>query len=180
MTGLPQGVSRANLVSGGATTLTGGYLDPAVTWRDMEWLVGHTKLPVAGKGVLHPQDAVLAAESGLGAVIVSNHGGRNLDTVAHPLDCVAGIAEKLDGRAQILLDGGIRRGTDVVKALARGADAVMLGRPYVWGLAADGENGVATVVQTLHHELINAMALCGAPSLAHLTPDLISTKEVMQ
>jgi 4-hydroxymandelate oxidase len=86
----------------------------------------------------------------------------------------------LDGQAQILLDGGIRRGTDVVKALARGADAVMLGRPYVWGLAADGDSGVATVVQTLHHELINAMALCGAPSLAHLTADLISTKEVMQ
>lgn len=174
MTGLPDGVRRANLESGGAPQLTGGYLDPSVTWRDVEWLVEHTTLPVAGKGILRPADANRAIDSGLQAVILSNHGGRNLDTVAHPIGCLPGVAEVVAGRAGVLLDGGIRRGTDVVKALALGADAVLIGRPYVWGLAADGQAGVVRVVEVLQSELVTAMALCGAPSIDALTPDLIA------
>lgn len=174
VTGLPDGVRRANLESGGAPQLTGGYLDPSVTWRDVEWLVEHSTLPVAGKGILRPADANRAIDSGLQAVILSNHGGRNLDTVAHPISCLPGVAEAVAGRAGVLLDGGIRRGTDVVKALALGADAVLIGRPYVWGLAADGQAGVVRVVEVLQSELVTAMALCGAPSIAALTPDLIA------
>jgi 4-hydroxymandelate oxidase len=174
MTGLPEGVRRANLESGGVPKLTGGYLDASVTWRDVEWLVGHTKLPVAGKGVLRADDAHCAISSGLQAVIVSNHGGRNLDTVAHPIDCVRAVAEAVDGRGGVLLDGGIRRGTDVAKAIALGADAVLIGRPYVWGLAAEGAAGVNRVIELLRSELVAAMALCGAPDLTALTPDLIT------
>jgi 4-hydroxymandelate oxidase len=180
MNGLPEGVRRANLESGGVPRLTGGYLDPSVTWRDVEWLVSNTNLPVAGKGVLRPDDARSAIDSGLGAVLVSNHGGRNLDTVAHTIDCLPGVAEAVDGRIGVLLDGGIRRGTDVLKALALGADAVLIGRPYVWGLAADGAAGVTQVIELLRAEFLTAMALCGAANLDAITPDLIAGNPTTQ
>ena len=136
MLGLPEGVRRANLESGGVPRLTGGTSTPSMTWRDLEWLVAHTELPIIGKGILHPEDARFAVEAGLQAVYVSNHGGRNLDT-SRTQSTAFGRSRRLSlGRVPVLLDGGIRRGTDVLKALALGADAVLIGRPYVWGLAA--------------------------------------------
>lgn len=173
MTGLPAGVRRANLESGGVPKLTGGYLDPSMTWGDLEWLVAQTSLPIIGKGILHPEDARLAVESGLQAVFVSNHGGRNLDTIAHPIDCVRAVSEAVAGRVPVLLDGGIRRGTDVLKALALGADAVLVGRPYIWGLAADGAAGVTRVIETIRDEFVAAMAMCGIARLEDIRPSLI-------
>ncbi|WP_307376465.1 alpha-hydroxy acid oxidase [Microbacterium sp. W4I20] len=173
MTALPAGIGRANLESGGVPTLTGGYLDPTVTWADIEWLVSLTDLPVIGKGILHPDDADRAVRAGVGGVIVSNHGGRNIDTVAHPMECVRAVTESVAGRVPVLLDGGIRRGTDILKALALGADAVLIGRPYVWGLAAAGAAGVADVIRILQDEFHAAMAMCGAATLADITPALI-------
>ena len=177
MLGLPEGVRRANLESGGVPKLTGGYLDPSLTWTDIEWLVSSTELPIIGKGILHPEDARLAVESGIGAVYVSNHGGRNLDTVAHPIDCVRAVSEAVAGRVPVLLDGGIRRGTDVLKALALGADAVLVGRPYIWGLAAEGSVGVTRVIETLRDEFAAAMAMCGLPTLADIGPATIFGNE---
>ncbi|PRA81377.1 alpha-hydroxy acid oxidase [Microbacterium sp. MYb66] len=177
MMGLPSGIGRANLESGGVPLLTGGYLDPSVTWDDVEWLVSLTDLPVIGKGILHPDDAVRAVDAGMGGVIVSNHGGRNIDTVAHPMECVRAVSDAVAGRVPVLLDGGIRRGTDVLKALAFGADAVLIGRPYVWGLAAAGAAGVADVIRIMREEFASAMAMCGIATLSDITPALIVGNE---
>jgi len=149
------------------------FLDPSLTWKDVEWLARATKLPVVVKGVLHPDDARLALEHGAAAVGVSNHGGRNLDTVPATIDVLPAIAEAVAGRVPILFDGGVRRGVDVVKALALGATAVMIGRPYLWGLSASGAEGVTRVVQLLVTELEMAMAQCGAASLSQLTRELV-------
>jgi len=149
------------------------FLDPSLTWSDVEWLARATKLPVVVKGVLHPDDARLALDHGAAAVGVSNHGGRNLDTVPATIDVLPAIAEAVAGRVPILFDGGVRRGVDVVKALALGATAVMIGRPYLWGLGAAGAAGVARVVQLLVTELEMAMAQCGAASLPQLTRELV-------
>lgn len=177
MTGLPAGIRRANLESGGVPELAGGYLDPSMTWKDIEWLVSLTDLPIIGKGILHPDDARSAVDAGVGGIIVSNHGGRNVDTIAHPLECVRAVSEAVAKRVPVLMDGGIRRGTDVLKALALGADAVLIGRPYVWGLAADGADGVARVVQLIRDEFTAAMAMCGLASLSDITPALIHGNE---
>lgn len=177
MIGLPDGIRRANLDSGGVPRLTGGYLDASVTWADIEWLVSLTDLPVIGKGILHPDDADRAVKAGMGGVIVSNHGGRNIDTVAHPMECIRAVSERVAGRVPVLLDGGIRRGTDVLKALALGADAVLIGRPYVWGLAAAGAAGVTDVIEVMRREFESAMAMCGAATLNDITPALIIGNE---
>lgn len=171
---LPDGVQRANLPPATAGRLTGGYLDPSVTWADIEWLVANTQLPVVGKGVLHPEDALRACAAGAAAVVVSNHGGRNLDTAAATVDCLPGVADAVAGRVPVLVDGGIRRGTDVLKAIALGASAVLVGRPYVWGLATGGAAGVRTVIDLLHDELAAAMALTGAPRLDRVDADLLT------
>ena len=152
------------------------FLDPSLTWEALAWLVGETRLPVVVKGVLRADDALLAIERGAAGVVVSNHGGRNLDTVPATIDALPAIAAAVAGRVPLLLDGGIRRGVDVVKALALGASAVMLGRPYLWGLAAAGSEGVQRVVNMLVTELEMAMAQCGAATLAELTPDLVTTR----
>ena len=170
---LPEGVRRANFELCGVPTLTAGYLDPSITWKDVEWLVGQTYLPVIAKGIMHPEDARHAIDSGVGAVFVSNHGARNLDTIVHPVDCVRAVSDAVAGNVPVLLDGGIRRGTDVLKALALGADLVLVGRPYIWGLAAEGERGVAKVVEILCDELATAMAMCGLSSLNDITPDVV-------
>jgi len=149
------------------------FLDPAVTWKDLSWLARMTKLPVVVKGVLHPDDARLAIEHGAAAVAVSNHGGRNLDTVPASIDALPPVVDAVAGRVPVLLDGGVRRGVDVVKALALGATAVMIGRPYLWGLATAGSEGVTRVIQLLVSELEMAMAQCGAASLAGLTRELV-------
>ena len=147
--------------------------DPALTWADLAWVCGLTPLPVLAKGILHPDDARLAVEHGAGGIIVSNHGGRQLEGATASLDALAGVVAAVAGRVPVLLDGGVRRGTDVVTALALGAAAVGIGRPVVWGLAADGTAGVRHVLELLRGELDHAMALCGAERVAALGPDQV-------
>jgi len=139
-----------------------------VTWRDVEWLQSLTKLPVLLKGILTPDDAQRAVEQRVAGIIVSNHGARNLDTVPATIEALPRVAERVGGRLPILMDGGIRRGTDVVKALARGASAVMIGRPYAFALAVDGAEGVKRVIDILREELETAMALLGRASVREL------------
>jgi isopentenyl diphosphate isomerase/L-lactate dehydrogenase-like FMN-dependent dehydrogenase len=140
-----------------------------LSWRDVEGLASMSGLPVLVKGVLTAEDALLACESGAAGVVVSNHGGRQLDGVPATIDALPEVVEAVGGRIPVLLDGGIRRGTDVVKALALGADAVLAGRPFVWGLAVDGERGVAAVLELLRAELELALALLGCKSPAEIT-----------
>jgi 4-hydroxymandelate oxidase len=145
----------------------------SVTWKDIERVQSLSSVPVLLKGVLHPEDADRAARMNLGAVIVSNHGGRNLDTAPATIDVLPEIADRVAGRLPVLVDGGIRRGTDVLKALARGASAVMIGRPYAYGLAVSGAAGVARVVEILRAELEMAMALVGCPAIADLDGSIL-------
>jgi 4-hydroxymandelate oxidase len=144
----------------------------SVTWADLEWLAGFG-LPIILKGVLHPDDAKEAFERGAAAVQVSNHGGRQLDAAIASLDALPAVVEAVDGRGPVLFDGGVRRGTDVLMALALGATAVGIGRPILWGLAVDGERGVGRVLDILSGELDHVMALAGAARIEDLTPELV-------
>src|SRR6266404_275078 len=144
------------------------YLDPTLTWKDIDWLRGFARTPVLLKGVLNPDDAAIAVKAGVAGIIVSNHGARNLDTAPATIDALPLVADKVSGRIPILVDGGIRRGTDVIKALARGASAVQIGRPYLWGLGIAGAEGVTRVVQILRKEFEMAMALTGRPTIASI------------
>ncbi len=144
----------------------GALFDPTLTWKGVEWLRGIAKVPVLLKGVLSPEDAALAVEHGADGIIVSNHGARNLDTTPSTIEALPGAVEAVAGRIPVLLDGGVRRGTDVVKALALGARAVCIGRPYLWALAAGGAAGVELLLKILVAELKTAMALCGTVDLA--------------
>lgn len=153
--------------------LRGVEFDAGPDWADLDWLRSVTVLPVVVKGVLHPGDARLAVEHGAAAIIVSNHGGRQLDRAVTTLEALPAIVSAVGGRVPLILDGGVRRGTDVVAAGALGASAVAVGRPVVWGLAVDGAAGVEWVLTQLRDELDRALALCGAGSLAALTPDLV-------
>jgi isopentenyl diphosphate isomerase/L-lactate dehydrogenase-like FMN-dependent dehydrogenase len=139
-------------------------VDPALTWSSVEDLASEFDLPVILKGVMTAEDAVLAVEHGAAGVMVSNHGGRQLDGVPASIDALPEVAEAIDGRIAVLMDGGIRRGTDVVVALALGADAVLVGRPAVWGLAVAGEEGARRVLELLRTELQLALALVGCPA----------------
>lgn len=143
-------------------------LNPRLVWKDIEWIASITKMPVVLKGILNPEDAALAVKAGVAGIIVSNHGARNLDTVPSTAVALPRIVEKVEGRLPILVDGGIRRGTDVLKALALGAQAVLIGRPYVYGLALAGSAGVARVVEVLRTELMMAMALTGRTNIAQI------------
>ncbi len=149
-------------------------LDPSLNWEILDWLQAITSLPLLVKGIVRSDDAVRAVEHGVQGIVVSNHGGRQLDTAPATIDVLGPIAEAVAGRAEVLIDGGIRRGTDVVKALALGARAVMIGRPVLWGLAAEGERGVARVLELLRDELDTALALCGCPSVHAVTRDLVA------
>ncbi|HET7850908.1 MAG TPA: alpha-hydroxy acid oxidase [Pseudolabrys sp.] len=153
----------------------GKVLYPA-TWRELEWLVKRSPMPVLVKGVLRADDAVRAAEHGARAVIVSNHGGRHLDTTVTTAAAIGEIAGALAGKAEVYVDGGIRRGTDILKALALGARAVLIGRPVIWGLTVSGAEGVAAVLNHFRDELIRAMQLSGCASLADITPDLVAPR----
>jgi 4-hydroxymandelate oxidase len=144
------------------------FLDPSLTWKDIDWLRSFARTPVLLKGVLNPEDARIAVEAGVSGIIVSNHGARNLDTLPATIDALPLVAEKVRGRIPVLVDGGIRRGTDIVKALALGASAVGIGRPYLWGLGISGAEGVARVVEILLKELQLAMALTGRPTIASI------------
>src|SRR5215217_6136056 len=146
---------------------------PQLSWEHVDWLRKVTALPIVLKGVVHPADARLAVHRGVDALLVSNHGGRQLDTVPAAIDLLPAIADAVGGSVPLLLDGGIRRGTDVVKAIALGATAVAIGRPAVWGLAVAGEAGVAQVLEMLRAELGRALALCGCSSPRGLSRDLV-------
>jgi 4-hydroxymandelate oxidase len=138
----------------------------AITWRDVDWLRAQTRLPVLLKGILTGEDATRAVESGVAGIVVSNHGARNLDTVPASIDALPEVAEAVAGRMPVLLDGGIRRGTDIVKALALGATATMIGRPYLYGLALGGAEGVEHVVRIIRAELESALALIGRAAVS--------------
>jgi 4-hydroxymandelate oxidase len=138
--------------------------EPAMTWNDLDWLASLSPLPVVPKGIRHPDDAVRAVDHGAQAVIVSNHGGRQLDSAVATLDALPAVVEAVAGRAEVLVDGGVRRGTDVLKALALGARAVLIGRPILWGLAVDGADGVGHVLELLRAELALDLMLCGLAS----------------
>jgi isopentenyl diphosphate isomerase/L-lactate dehydrogenase-like FMN-dependent dehydrogenase len=149
-------------------------IDPDLTWEDVERLAADSPIPVVVKGILTPEDAVLAAEHGAAAVVVSNHGGRQLDTVLAGADALPAVLEAVGGRIEVLVDGGVRRGTDVLKALALGARAVMIGRPILWGLAVNGAGGVQRVLEILLDEFDRALALAGSPRAADLTPEFVT------
>ncbi len=174
---LPPGMDRPNLrglKSVAATTshlppedqIYSAVLDPKLTWKEIEWLRSLAGAPVLLKGVLNPDDAERAVQAGVSGIIVSNHGARNLDTLPATIEALPEVVAKVAGRIPVLMDGGIRRGTDVLKALALGADAVLIGRPYLYGLAAAGAEGVARVVNILRREFEMAMALTGRTSIA--------------
>lgn len=184
----PPGIAIANVMRGDPAAMPPALDDSAlaayfahgfdagVTWRDLDWVRSLTAKPILVKGVLRGDDAAHAVEHGADGVIVSNHGGRQLDTALPTIVALPGVVAAVAGRIPVLLDGGIRRGTDVLKALALGARAVMLGRPVLWGLALDGEAGATRVLSLLRDELDLAMALAGCPSLAAVPADLVARR----
>jgi 4-hydroxymandelate oxidase len=146
-----------------------------VSWDDLAWLREQAPdLPLLVKGILRADDAQLALERGADGIIVSNHGGRQLDVGEGGLDALPPIVDAVGGRVPVLVDGGVRRGTDVVTALALGADAVLVARPVAWGLAVAGETGAADVLRILTEETANVMAQCGCRTVAEITPDLVT------
>jgi 4-hydroxymandelate oxidase len=185
---LPPGIERSNL-KGLGTAVAGAshrprereiysaVLEPKLTWKEIDWLRAFATVPVLLKGVLSPDDAAKAADVRIAGLIVSNHGARNLDTVPATIEALPRIADAVKGRLPLLLDGGIRRGTDVLKALALGASAVLIGRPYLYGLGAAGAEGVTRVVDILRDELEMAMALAGRQKLADIDGAVLWTFE---
>lgn len=147
--------------------------DPGFTWRDIEWLRGVWKGPLLLKGVLHPADATEAVANGVDGMLVSNHGGRQLDGAVGALDALPGVVEAVNGQAVVLLDGGVRRGSHVVKALALGADCCLIGRPQLWGLAAGGEAGVAHALEIFRREIELVMSLSGLATTEDIGPDIL-------
>lgn len=182
---LPPGLSAINLVQSDKDAVAKGQsgaglgqsfgwmLDPTLQWKDMEWLASITKLPILIKGVCRPDDAVKAKSHGVKGIIVSNHGGRQMDSAPATIEVLAPIVDAVGNDLPILLDGGIRRGTDAMKALAMGAKAVLVGRPVLWGLAAGGQQGVEKALSILREELDHAMALSGCRNLKELTRDML-------
>jgi isopentenyl diphosphate isomerase/L-lactate dehydrogenase-like FMN-dependent dehydrogenase len=150
-----------------------GSYPERLTWDDVAWLKKTTRLPIGIKGIMTARDASRAVEAGVEIVWVSNHGGRQLDHTQSTIEALPPIADAVAGRAEIVVDGGFNRGTDVIKALACGARVVAVGRTMLWGLAADGAAGVARVCEIMRDELTINMGLCGRTKLAELTPDLI-------
>ena len=172
LSGLPPAPERA--LEAGQSALFDGLLQHAARWGDVEWLLAQTRLPVLLKGVLHEDDAAQAVALGVAGLIVSNHGGRTLDTALPTAWALPRIAQKTGGAVPLLVDGGIRRGTDVLKAVALGARAVLVGRPQVHALAVAGALGVAHMLRLLRDELEIAMALCGCATLDAATPALFA------
>ena len=148
-------------------------LDPSMSWRDVEWLRGMWKGPLLLKGILHPKEAAEAVARGVDGVIVSNHGGRQLDGAPASLDALPGVVATVGGRIPVLVDGGVRRGADVVKALALGASLCLIARPQLFGLAVAGEAGVARVLDILRREIDRAMGLLGVSTIAEIGPDYL-------
>ncbi len=148
-------------------------LDPSLSWKDLDWLRGLWKGPLIVKGVLHPAEAAEAVARGADGLIVSNHGGRQLDGAVSSIEALPGVVAAVEGRAPVLIDGGLRRGGDVVRALALGATACLIGRPQLWALSVAGEAGVAHVLDIFRREIDRAMGLCGVTELSGIGPDLV-------
>lgn len=155
----------------------GVFGNPALTWSDLDWLRAETSLPIILKGVLHADDAREARERGIDGIAVSNHGGRQVDGAIAAIDALSAVADAVGDELAILFDSGIRSGADAVKALALGADAVLLGRPYLWGLALEGAEGVEKVLRHLLAELDLTMALCGCTTPAELEPGMLARRD---
>lgn len=182
---LPPGMELANLAmlkdleipyksgESGLFTYFLEQINPATTWRDLEWLQSLSPLPLVVKGILRGDDARKAVECGAKAVIVSNHGGRQLDGAIASIDALSEVVAEVGSEIEVLMDGGIRRGTDILKALALGAKAVLLGRPILWGLALGGESGIQHVLELLRDELDSAIALSGCAKLQDIDPSLV-------
>ena len=151
------------------------FPNPSLTWADLSWLREQTPLPIAVKGILRGEDAERALSAGMDAIIVSNHGGRQLDGVVVALDALPEVRDAVGPHATVLMDGGIRRGTDVLKALALGADAVLLGRPYIYGLAVGGQQGVEHVITTLKAEVDSAFVLTGVSKVGELDRSFVTS-----
>ncbi|HKU59380.1 MAG TPA: alpha-hydroxy acid oxidase [Gaiellaceae bacterium] len=166
-------LGRGGVTPGGAFAL----MSASVTWRDVEQFASWAGLPVLVKGVLTAEDARLACQHGAAGIVVSNHGGRQLDGVAATIDALPEVVEAVDGRVEVLVDGGIRRGADVVKALALGARAVLAGRPPLWGLVVDGEAGAQRVLELLRDEIRLALQLIGCASPAEVTRAHVARRE---
>ena len=172
-------IGKSDRNSGLAAYIASLY-DTALSWQSLEWIASLTKLPILVKGVLRADDAKQAMECGASGIIVSNHGGRQIDSTVSTIEVLPEIARALDGKGELLLDGGVRRGTDVLKALALGAKAVLVGRPILWALAAGGESGVSQCLTMLKQELDLAMALSGCATLAEINQDLLKLPHHMQ
>ncbi|MEV5510178.1 alpha-hydroxy acid oxidase [Streptomyces orinoci] len=177
---LPPGLAPANFAEGpadGSSTelahRVAGRIDPAFTWDDLAWLGSLTRLPIVLKGILTSEDAARAAELGVAGIVVSNHGGRQLDGAVTALDALPEVVSAVAGRCEVLIDGGVRRGSDAMVALALGARAVLVGRPVLWGMAVSGAEGARDVLSILGAELETAMALCGRPDLASVDASLL-------
>lgn len=171
---IPPEIEVGSLGRGGVTPLEAfSWMSQSVSWRDVERLASESGLPVLVKGVLTREDAALACEHGAAGVVVSNHGGRQLDGVSATIDALPEVAEAVAGRLPVLVDGGVRRGTDVVKALALGAEAVLAGRAPLWGLAARGEAGAKHVLELLQAEILLALKLVGATSPSDVSRDRV-------
>jgi isopentenyl diphosphate isomerase/L-lactate dehydrogenase-like FMN-dependent dehydrogenase len=154
----------------------GVFSNPAITWEDVTWLREQTSLPIVLKGILHPDDARRAADAGVDGVLVSNHGGRQVDGAIGALDALHAVVEAAGDRLEVLFDSGIRGGADAFKALALGARAVLIGRPFLWGLAVDGEAGVRTVLRSLLAELDLTLALSGHRTIDEAGPDSLQAQ----
>jgi len=183
---LPVGMERANLSSLGPAIATGSHRPQGrniysathaadVTWDDIDWLRSIIPKPLLVKGVMHPDDAAIAYNTGCDGIMLSNHGGRSLDTLVSTIEALPRMVERLQDRIPVILDGGIRRGIDVFKALALGAKAVMIGRPYMYGLAIGGSDGVSRVIEILRTELEMTMALAGCSTLAEVKKDRLDS-----
>ena len=149
--------------------------DQASTWPDLDWLAANTRLPLVVKGIMHADDGRQSAEHGAKGIIVSNHGARYLDTTFASIEVLPGVVDAVAGQAEVYLDGGMRRGSDIFKAVALGARAVLIGRPMFWGLAVDGEAGLSAVLEILRDELDRTMGMCGRPTIDSIGRDDIGT-----
>lgn len=183
---LPPGLSAINLIpsndcgevigqrGAGMGQAFTWMLDASVTWKDIDWLCGLTNLPVLLKGICRADDAKKSLAHGVAGIIVSNHGARQMDCAPATIEVLPRVTDAIGGKIPVLLDGGIRRGLDILKALALGADAVLIGRPVLWGLACGGEKGVRQVLEMLRQEFDLALALAGCPDVKSVTRDLVS------
>ncbi|XP_058508791.1 hydroxyacid oxidase 1 [Solea solea] len=187
---LPSHLSMSNFTSASLAFSEGNYgddsglavyvakaIDPTLCWDDITWLKKHTHLPVIVKGILNGEDAVQAVNRGVSGILVSNHGARQLDGVPATLDVLEEVVKAVDGRCEVYMDGGVRRGTDVLKALALGAKAVFIGRPVLWGLSCQGEQGVTKVLELVKEELRLAMALSGCRCVSEVSRSLVRRTE---